>query len=77
MGKKKKQNVSFEEKLTALQALVDNLEREETPLEALIEGAKKGKQLIEECQAQLNLLEMQIQYLDNPPNQATKDISCA
>lgn len=54
MAKAKKSEPSFEERLEALEAVVQDLEAEELPLEASIERYRQGVEHLQACRALLD-----------------------
>ncbi len=67
----KEPELSFEEALSQLEALVRKMENGQLPLEKLISSYEKGGKLAKVCRARLDQLERKIQILtgsaENPP----------
>lgn len=57
---------SFEEQLTELEKVVEQLERGDLPLEESVSLFERGMQLSEACKGQLASAESRIQILLNP-----------
>ncbi len=56
--------LSFEEALTRLEAIVSEMENEELPLEKMIERYKEGAKLARICQQRLIDAELKVQELE-------------
>lgn len=67
----KEPELSFEEALNRLEALVSKMETGQLPLEKLISSYEEGGKLAKVCRARLDQLERKIQILtgsaENPP----------
>ena len=57
-------DLSFEEALTKLESIVDAMESEELPLEALLQKYEEGTALAQACQKRLAAAELRIQQLE-------------
>ena len=60
-------NLPFEEALKKLEAIVEAMESEELPLEALLARYAEGSQLAKVCQDKLAEAELKIQQLEKGP----------
>jgi exodeoxyribonuclease VII small subunit len=58
------QQVSFEDALKKLESIVEAMENEELPLEALLARFEEGAQLAQLCQSRLAEAELKIQQLE-------------
>ena len=59
-----KASLPFEEALKHLEAIVEEMESEELPLETLIQRYEEGVKLVQVCQAKLAEAELKIQKLE-------------
>jgi len=57
-------DLSFEEALTRLETIVNEMESEELPLEKMIERFEEGTNLVKICQKRLSEAELKIQELE-------------
>ncbi len=57
------QNASFEAQLATLEAIVDNLEKGELPLEESLAQFEKGVKLTRECQQMLDQAQQKVSIL--------------
>lgn len=55
--------LGFEEALTKLEALLEQMESEELPLEAMLGKYEEGQKLIEICQSRLTAAEIRIRQI--------------
>jgi exodeoxyribonuclease VII small subunit len=60
----KPENVPFEDALQRLEHIVETMESEELPLEALLARFEEGTQLAKLCQAKLADAELKVQKLE-------------
>jgi exodeoxyribonuclease VII small subunit len=60
----KPENVPFEDALKRLENIVETMESEELPLEALLARYEEGTQLAKLCQAKLADAELKVQKLE-------------
>ena len=60
----KGEEIPFEEALKKLEAIVETMENEELPLEALLARFEEGKRLAQLCQAKLAEAELRIQQVE-------------
>lgn len=58
-------NVSFEDALKKLEAVVESMESDELPLEKMLERYEEGTRLVAACQARLAEAEVKIQKLEH------------
>ena len=58
------QNLSFEEALKRLEAIVESMESSQLPLETLLARYQEGSALAQLCQAKLNEADLKIQQLE-------------
>ncbi|MEY4363801.1 MAG: hypothetical protein RLZZ24_1153 [Pseudomonadota bacterium] len=56
---------SYEAAVQELEALIQKMETGQMPLADMLEGYKRGAQLLAHCRAQLDEVEAQIKVLDN------------
>jgi len=66
----KAENVPFEEALKRLETIVEAMESEELPLEALLARFEEGTRLAKVCQAKLADAELKIQSWRNSAGEA-------
>lgn len=62
------QNLPFEEALKRLETIVQSMESEDLPLEALLSRYEEGTKMIQICQAKLSEAEVKIQQLEKSSN---------
>ncbi len=62
---KKNENLSFEQGLEKLEALVEEMESGDLPLEELLKKYESGSALVKKCEAKLKEAELKIQKLRN------------
>ncbi len=55
--------LGFEEALSKLELLLEQMESEELPLEAMLSKYEEGQKLVEICQARLSSAELRIQQI--------------
>jgi len=60
----KGEDLPFEEALKKLESIVETMEKEELPLEALLARFEEGKRLAQLCQTKLAEAELRIQQLE-------------
>ena len=77
MSRKKPENLSFEEALSELEALVEQLENGEISLDESLKSFERGVALTRSCQTQLQNAELKVKTLseetlqiDSAPNTA-------
>ncbi len=58
------ESLNFEDKLKALEALLEGLESGELPLESWVNHYAQGIELLKAAQAQIQAVELQIEKLD-------------
>jgi exodeoxyribonuclease VII small subunit len=58
------ENLPFEEALKKLEAIVEAMEGQDLPLEALLSKYAEGSRLVRSCQTRLNEAELKIQQLE-------------
>jgi len=58
------QDLPFEEALKRLEAIVENMEAQDLPLEKLLGLYEEGTALAQRCQAKLNEADLKIQQLE-------------
>ena len=58
------QNLPFEEAVKKLESIVEAMEGQDLPLEALLAKFEEGPRLAQVCQAKLNDAELKIQQLE-------------
>jgi len=51
---------NYEEKFQELQKIIDNLDRQETPIDELAEKVKRGAALIRQLNSKLNAVEKEV-----------------
>ncbi len=56
--------ISFEQAMTELEQLVEQMEAGELPLEASVAAYKRGSELVKYCAAQLDKVESQVKVLE-------------
>ncbi len=61
----KKEELSFEEGLEKLEALVEEMESGDLPLEKLLIKYESGSELVKKCEAKLKEAELKIEKLRN------------
>lgn len=64
MPKSKKTELSFEDALERLEALIESMEDGETPLAELVQKFEEGTQLLKSCQTNLKQAELTIEKLN-------------
>ncbi|MFN9707920.1 MAG: exodeoxyribonuclease VII small subunit [Burkholderiales bacterium] len=57
--------LSYEEALTELERLVSTMETGQVPLEQLIEGYRRGAELLQFCRSRLEAVEQQVKVLED------------
>lgn len=65
----KKSAVTFEQAITELEALIENIEINQTDLESALNNYKHGMELVKFCQEKLREVEQKIKILDTESNQ--------
>lgn len=60
-------DVSFEDALKRLEAIVESMESGELPLESLLARFEEGSRLVKICQEQLERAELKIKQLEKTP----------
>jgi exodeoxyribonuclease VII small subunit len=61
---KAKESLPFEEALKKLEAIVENMESGDLPLEGLLSRFEEGTRLVKQCQEKLEEAELKIQKLE-------------
>ena len=61
-------NLPFEEALKRLEGIVESMENDDLPLEALLSKYEEGTRLAQSCQARLTEAEVKIQQLERKAN---------
>ncbi|MDE2397828.1 MAG: exodeoxyribonuclease VII small subunit [Burkholderiales bacterium] len=56
---------SFEQALAELDALVERMEGGQLPLDQLLDGYRRGAELLAYCRSRLEAVEEQVKVLDN------------
>jgi exodeoxyribonuclease VII small subunit len=64
----KAEELPFEEALGKLEAIVDEMESDDLPLEALLSRFEEGTRLARLCQSRLAEAELKIQQLETQPD---------
>ncbi|MCB1120401.1 MAG: exodeoxyribonuclease VII small subunit [Verrucomicrobiae bacterium] len=70
---KSKKEQTFEEALTELEAIIENLETGEVPLAELVEKYENGTKLLKTCHDRLNEAELKIEKLREKSDQPVFD----
>jgi len=65
----KKSAVTFEQAITELESLIENIEINQTDLESALNNYKHGMELVKFCQEKLQDIEQKIKILDQDSNQ--------
>ncbi len=65
----KKSAVTFEQAITELESLIENIEINQTDLESALNNYKHGMELVKFCQEKLREVEQKIKILDTESNQ--------
>lgn len=65
----KKAAVTFEQAITELESLIENIEINQTDLESALNNYKHGMELVKFCQEKLREVEQKIKILDTESNQ--------
>ena len=65
----KKTATTFEQAITELESLIENIEINQTDLESALNNYKHGMELVKFCQEKLREVEQKIKILDTESNQ--------
>lgn len=65
----KKTAATFEQAITELESLIENIEINQTDLESALNNYKHGMELVKFCQEKLREVEQKIKILDTESNQ--------
>ena len=70
----KKNKTTFEDSVSRLEALIEAMEKGDTPLADLVAKFEEGSKLLKHCQAQLKEAELKIDQT-NVKNEKTKSLN--
>ncbi len=73
MSPKEKKKLNFEDALQKLESIVEQMEKEELPLEKLLQHLEKGMGLIQHCRQMLSEAEFKVEALLQNNEQVARD----